>query len=96
MRRLWDRLGVGQRIDSEASRLGGQYRLGLMVELCVVLLLYGGDRMDDVAQPSGRGIRRLFGWKGIPDATTFGRWLRRDGERLAVLLHALLLRAYAL
>jgi hypothetical protein len=90
LRRLWDRLGLGQRIDSEASWLGGDYRPSLMVELWVALLLYGGGSMDDLRLFSGRGIRRLFGWKAVPDPTTFGRWLRRGGERLARQLDAVL------
>lgn len=83
VRRLWDQLGLGQQIDTQAGWLRGDYRPSLMVELWVVLLLYGGGCMDDLARLGGRGIRRLFGWKAIPDATTFGRWLRRGGERLA-------------
>jgi hypothetical protein len=90
VRRLWDRLGVGQRIDTEAAWLRGQYRPSLMVELWIVLLLYGGGCMDDLARLGGRGIRRLFGWKAVPDPTTFGRWLRRGGERLAGQLDGLL------
>ena len=39
---------------------------------------------------AGRGIRRLFGWKRVPDPSTFGRWLRRGGERLARQLDSLL------
>lgn len=90
VRRLWDRLGLGQRIDADAAWLGGRYRPSLMVELWVVLLLYGGGRMDDLVLLSGRGVRRLFGWRRIPDPTTFGRWLRRGGERLSHLLDVLL------
>jgi hypothetical protein len=83
VRRLWDRLGLGERIDAQASWLAGGYRPSLMVELWVVLLLYGGGRMDDLRWLAGRGIRRLFGWRSVPDPSTFGRWLRRGGERLA-------------
>jgi hypothetical protein len=83
VRRLWDRLGLGARIDQQAAWLPGLFRPSLMVELWIVLLLYGGGRMDDLRLLSGRGIRRLFGWKAVPDATTFGRFLRRGGERLA-------------
>jgi hypothetical protein len=82
-RRLWDRLGLGARIDSQARWMGGAYRPSLMVELWIVLLLYGGGCMDDLRLLSGRGIRRLFGWRRVPDPTTFGRWLRRGGARLA-------------
>lgn len=83
VRRLWDRLGLGQRIDTESAWLRGEYRPSLMVELWTTLLLYGGGSMDDLPLLGGRGIRRLFGWKRVPDPTTFGRWLRRGGERLA-------------
>lgn len=54
-----------------------------MVELWIVLLLYGGGRMDDLRLLAGRGVRRLLGWRRVPDPTTFGRFLRRGGERLA-------------
>jgi hypothetical protein len=83
VRRLWDRLGLGRRIDTEAAWLRGDYRPSLLVELWIVLLLYGGGCMDDLRLLSGRGIRRLFGWKAVPNPTTFGRWLRRGGKRLA-------------
>jgi hypothetical protein len=83
LRRLWDRLGLGQTIDTEAAWLHGDYRPSLLVELWIVLLLYGGGCMDDLRLLSGRGIRRLFGWRRVPDPTTFGRWLRRGGQRLA-------------
>lgn len=92
VRRLWDRLGLGSRIDAEASWLRGEYRPSLLVELWVVLLLYGGGRMDHLRLLSGRGLRRLFGWKALPDPTTFGRWLRRGGERLAGQLDGVLWR----
>jgi hypothetical protein len=54
-----------------------------MVELWIVLLLDGGGCMDDQRLLGGRGIRRLFGWKAVPNPTTFGRWFRRGGERVA-------------
>jgi hypothetical protein len=90
LRRLWDQIGLGERLDTQASWLGGAYRPSLMVELWVVLSLYGGGHMDDLRMLAGRGIRRLFSWKAVPDATTFGRWLRRGGERLARQLDQLL------
>lgn len=93
LRRLWDRLGLGERIDTRASWLGGSYRPSLMVELWVVLLLYGGGCMEDLRLLWGRGLGRIFGWARIPDPTTFGRWLRRGGERLASELDALLWQA---
>lgn len=92
VRRLWDQLDLGRKIDSEASWLAGLYRPSLMVEMWVVLLLYGGARMDDLPLLGRRGIRKLFGWLTVPDPTTFGRWLRRGGTRLAEVLDALLWR----
>jgi hypothetical protein len=90
VRRLWDRLGLGQRIDQEATWLSGVFRPSLLVELWVVLLLYGGGSMDHLRWLGGRGIRRLFGWSRVPDPTTFGRFLRRGGERFAEVLDRLL------
>ena len=90
VRRLWDRLGLGQRINTEAAWLCGEYRPSLMVELWMTLLLYGGGCMDDLRLLGGRSIWRLFVWKAVLDATTFGRWLRRGGERLAGQLDAVL------
>lgn len=83
VRRLWDRLGLGVRIDQQSAWLPGVFRPSLMVEMWIALLLYGGGRMDDLRLLAGRGVRRLFGWKAVPDPTTFGRFLRRGGERLA-------------
>lgn len=90
VRRLWDRLGLGERIDREASWLSGRFRASLMVELWVVLLFYGGGSMEHLRWLEGRGIRRLFGWMALPDPTTFGRFLRRGGLRLCELLDAVL------
>lgn len=73
VRRLWDRLGLGERIDATAAWLGGHYRSSLLVESWIVLLLYGGGSMDDLRWLAGRGIRRLFGWQGNSTAYS-GRW----------------------
>lgn len=83
LRRLWDQLELGRAADEHASWLGGVYRPGLMIEIWVCLLLYGGGCMDHLVLLGERGIRRLFGWERIPHPATFGRWLRRGGERLA-------------
>lgn len=83
IRRLWDRWGLGARLDTGSSWLPGVFRPSLLVEMWVVLLLYGGGRMEDLRLLAGRGIRRLFGWQVVPDPSTFGRFLRRGGERLA-------------
>lgn len=90
VRRLWDQLGLGRRIDDEARWLVGVFRPSLLVELWVVLLLYGGGSMNHLRWLGGRGIRRLFGWAAVPDPTTFGRFLRRGGERFSKVLDTLL------
>jgi hypothetical protein len=92
LRRIWDALGIGAWLDRPSEELPGTYRPSLMAELWVVLLLYGGGWMDDLALLRHRGIRRLFGWRAVPDPTTFGRWLRRSGEALPALLDELLWR----
>jgi hypothetical protein len=90
IRRLWDALGLGAMIDRGAQAVGGFFRPSLMVEIWVVLLLYGGQVMDDLPLLNRRGIRRLFGWVRVPDPTVFGRWLRRAGDVLVPLLDELL------
>jgi hypothetical protein len=92
VRKAWDRLGLGSWIDRQAQQVGGWYRSSLMVELWVVLVLYGGRCIDDLPRLGTRGVRRLFGWKAVPDPTTYGRWLRRAGDAVAKHLDALLWR----
>jgi len=92
VRRLWDQLGAGRWIDAEATQLGGHFRPSLMVEVWISLLLFGGGVMDDLRLLKLRGVRRLFGWARVPDATTFGRWLRRSGALLVPVLDRLLWR----
>jgi hypothetical protein len=82
IRRMWDQLGIGAWLEDQTREIGGHFRSPLMVEVWVILLLYGGGAMDDLKLLRARGIRRMFGWKAIPDPTTFGRWLRRSGETL--------------
>src|SRR5690625_4984585 len=48
--------------------------------------------MDDLQLFGARGIRRLFGWRAVPDPTTFGRFLRRCGEQLVPILDLALWR----
>ena len=67
VRRLWDNLGLGSWIDRRTQGLAGFFRPSLMVEAWVVLLLYGGRVLDDLPLLDRRGIRRLFGWTGLPD-----------------------------
>jgi hypothetical protein len=83
-RKLWDRLGLGQRVDHEAAWLARDYRPSLLVEVWVVPLLYGGGSRDHLRSLAGRGMGRLFGWAAVPDPTTFGRFLRRGSERSVV------------
>ena len=90
LRRLFDVLGVGRWIDGRCSGIGGYFRPSLMVEAWVTLLLYGGGVLDDLPLLERRAVRRIFGWVRIPDATTFGRWLRRAGSALVPPLDGLL------
>lgn len=88
LRRLWDTLNLGEKID--AVPLGGRYRSSLLIESWIALLWYGGTYLDDLKLIAARGIRRLFGWRAIPDPTTFGRWLRRAGLEMSHYLDDLL------
>ncbi len=90
IRRLWDALSLGSMIDRDARGVGGFFRPSLMVEVWVVLLLYGGRVLDDLPLLERRSVRRLFGWVRVPDPTIFGRWLRRAGPLLVPLLDELL------
>jgi hypothetical protein len=92
LRRLWDSLRLGRFLDRRGAGLPGRYRPSLMVEVWVALLLYGGGVMDELRLLEARGIRRLFGWKDVPDPTTFGRWLRKCGGALVPLLDEALWR----
>lgn len=90
IRRLWDTLNLGSMIDRAIPQVGGFFRPSLMVEVWVVLLLYGGRVLDDLPLLQRRSIRRLFGWVRVPDPTIFGRWLRRAGPVLVPFLDELL------
>lgn len=90
IRRTWNLLGLGAWLERRTNALPGRFRASLMVELWVVLLLYGGGWMDDIQRLGRRGIRRLFGWRAVPDPTTFGRWLRRSAALLVPVLDELL------
>jgi len=90
IRRTWDLLNPGAWLDRRTSELPGRFRSSLMVELWVVLLLYGGGWMDDLQRLGRRCVRQLFGWKAVPDPTTFGRWMRRTGGVLVPVLDELL------
>ena len=90
VRKLFDRLGLAGWIDGRANEEKGSYRPGLMTEVWIALLLYGGGVMDDLPLLERRGVRRIFGWIRVPGPTTFGRWLRRASERMVPLLDELL------
>ena len=92
VRKLFDRFALAGWIDRRAKKEKGFFRPGLMAEVWIVLLLYGGGVMDDLPLMERRGVRRIFGWIRVPDPTTFGRWLRRAGERMVPLLDDLLWR----
>ena len=84
--------GLAGWIDGRANKEKGSYRPGLMIEVWIALLLYGGGVIDDLPLLERRGVRRIFGWIRVPDPTTFGRWLRRASERMVPLLDELLWR----
>ncbi len=90
VRKLFDRLGLAGWIDCRTAKEKGFFRSGLMTEVWIVLLLYGGRVMDDLPLLDRRGVRRIFGWTRVPDPTTFGRWLRRAGKRMVPLLDKVL------
>lgn len=90
VRQAWDCLELGKQIDAQGMWLRGRFRPSLMVEIWVTLLIYGGSCMDHLPLLARRGVRRLFGWRVVPDPTTMGRWLRRAGERFSGLLDEVL------
>ena len=92
VRKLFDRFGLAGWIDGQANKEKGSYRPGLMIEVWIALLLYGGGVIDDLPLLERRGVRRIFGWIRVPDPTTFGRWLRWASERMVPLLDELLWR----
>jgi hypothetical protein len=48
IRGLWDRLDLGRWLGARSIDCPGLYRPPLMVELWVMLLLYGGGWLDDL------------------------------------------------
>ena len=52
VRKLFDRLGLAGWIDCRTGKEKGFFRPSLMVEVWVVLLLYGGGVMDEPASPA--------------------------------------------
>ena len=92
VRKLFDRFALAGWIDRRGEREKGFFRPGLMAEVWITLLLYGGRVMDDLPLLERRNVRRIFGWTRVPDPTTFGRWLRLAAERMVPLLDELLWR----
>src|SRR5690606_13718081 len=90
LRRIWDQLGLGRRLEEKGRGVRGVYRPSLMVEVWVALLLYGGRGLDDLHLLRARGVSRLFGWARVPDPTPFGRFLRRAAGVLVPVLDELL------
>jgi hypothetical protein len=83
LRAVMDGLGVGAALDALGAGIGGEYRPATMVEQWLSVLWYGGGCLDHLAQLEARGVRELFGWTAVADATTYGRWLRRAGDEMA-------------
>ena len=48
VRKLFDRFGLAGWIDGQANKEKGSYRPGLMIEVWIALLLYGGGVIDDL------------------------------------------------
>src|SRR4051794_36198353 len=71
IRALWDRLDVGKWIDTKLSWSRKEYWPSLLIEQWILLLLYGGDRMDHLPMLKSGRIDRLFGWKAVVAPTTF-------------------------
>ncbi|MDE2974896.1 MAG: hypothetical protein OXU64_09300 [Gemmatimonadota bacterium] len=92
VRALFDRFALAGRIDCRAKREKGFFRPGLMTEVWIVLLRYGGGVMTDLRLLDRRGVCRIFGWVRVPHPTMFGRWLRSSGEAMVPLLDTLLWR----
>lgn len=83
LRETWDKLRLGEFLDRKLSEVGGDYRPSLLVEQWTALLPYGGSCMDDLPLLASRGVQALYGWEAVPHPTSFGRFLRRGGEKAA-------------
>ena len=94
IRALFDRFGRADRIDCRTKGLGGFFQSGLVTEVWIVLLLYGGGVMTDLRLLDRRGVGRIFGWVRVPHPTTFGRWLRNSGETMVPLMDSTVVARY--
>ena len=83
LRAVMDALGVGATLDRLGAGIGGDYRPSAMVEQWLSVLWYGGGCIDHLDHLRARGVCELFGWTGVADPTTHGRWLRRGGDEVA-------------
>lgn len=91
LRAAWDRLELGARLDEALEWVGGRYRPSLHAEQWMALLHYGGHSMDHLPMLERRGVQALYGWKQVVDPTSFGRFLRRAGEKAARVMDKALL-----
>jgi hypothetical protein len=83
VRALWDRLNMGAHLNDVLGWMRGRYRPALQIEQWLAMLVYGGTHMDHLPLLGARGVQALFGWERVVDPTTFGRFLRKGGERAA-------------
>ncbi len=79
-------MDLGSYLDRKLAEVGGRYRPSLHVEQWISLLAYGGGCMDHLPLLESRGARGLFGWERVVDPTSFGRFLRRAGDRGAAVV----------
>src|SRR3989337_1475950 len=82
LRAILDALGVSAALDALGAGIGGDFRPATMVEQWLSVLWYGGGCLDHLKQLEARGVRELFGWEAVANPTTYGRWLRRDGDEM--------------
>ena len=82
-RALWDRLELGTHLNEVLGWMRGRYRPALLAEQWLTLLHYGGTHMDHLPLLETRGVQALFGWGKVVNPTTFGRFVRKSGERAA-------------
>ena len=91
VRKLFDRFGLAGWIDGRANKEKGSYRPGLMIEVWIALLLYGGGVIDD-CRSSSAGVCAGSSAGSVCRTHDVGRWLRRASERMVPLLDELLWR----
>ncbi|HET6262391.1 MAG TPA: IS1380 family transposase [Chloroflexia bacterium] len=92
---VWDQLGIGTYLDRELAEVGGRYRPSLYAEQWTTLLAYGGGCMDHLPLLESRGVGVLMGWLRVVDPTSFGRFLRRAGQKGSEVVDALVRKVVA-